>query len=216
MKIDLIRAIRNLSLFILTLAILFSLISPKPAYAASFTLDPSARTAAPSETFSVDIKIDTEGENATSADVLLNFNSAILSISSITPGSFFPQNFKTSSASQVYVGGAVQNATENRTGAGILATINFSAVGSGVSTLEFDCTPGKTSDSNITKDDKNATDILDCTSLTNGSYTISGNLTGTQATPTPKTLPRAGNARNTIIFVGIGVILTIIGIMVML
>lgn len=200
---------------LITLITLIFLFSTK-TYAAYFTLEPQTRTADPGGMFSVDVKINTDGENATSADALFNFNSSIISVSSITPGDFFPQNFKTTTSTQVYVGGAVQNATETRTGSGLLATINFDAVGSGTTTLAFDCTAGKTSDSNITKDDRNATDILNCEQLVDGTYTVSGDVTNTQPTPTPKTLPNAGNVTNTLIIGGIGLLLTIAGILVIL
>lgn len=200
---------------LITLIPLISL-AASPALAAYFTLNPQSRTVAPDETFSVDVKINTDGENVTSADALFNFNSSILSVSSITPGDFFPRNFKTTTPSQIYVGGAVQNATETRTGTGLLATINFQAIGSGTASLAFDCTAGKTSDSNITKDDRNATDILNCDQLVDGVYTVSGDVTSTQPTPTPKTLPESGSVEQTLLFAGIGIVLTIVGIMVML
>lgn len=211
-------------LTLITLKSLISLITLIPliflvafrAHAAYFELSPQTRTASPAETFSVDVKINTDGENVTSADTLFNFNSSILSVSSINPGDFFPQNFKTTTASQIYVGGAVQNATETRTGAGLLATINFQAIGSGTATLAFDCTAGKTSDSNITKDDRNATDILNCDQLVDGAYTVSGNVTSAQPTPTPKTLPESGSIGKTILFAGIGIVLTIVGLFIIL
>lgn len=218
--------ILQLSLAAVSLIVFFVFV-PIKVDAALFTLDPQSRTVAPGELFSVDVKIDTQNEAATSADVLLDFNAAILEPSAIIPGSFFPQNFKTTSASQIYIGGSVQNATETRIGAGILATINFKAVGIGTANVSFDCNPGQTADSNITKDDRNASDILVCTQLVNGLYTVAGTVTTAPGqptialtpgvpTPTPKTLPPAGNFENTLILGGIGIILTIIGIMSML
>lgn len=207
--------VSSISLFTLFIVLYFVFL-PSTAGAAYLTLEPQTRTAAPAETFSVDVKINTDGEKVTSADALFNFNSSILSVSSVTPGDFFPQNFKTTTSSQIYVGGAIQNATESRTGSGLLATINFKAVGSGTATLGYDCTAGKTSDSNITKDDRNATDILNCDQLVDGVYTVSGDVTSTQPTPTPKTLPESGNVTNTLIIGGLGLLIVVIGVIVML
>lgn len=209
------KALSNL----IVLVALFAL-TARSASAAVFTLEPATRIAAPGELFSVDLKVDTQGEAVTSADALLNFDSSILSVTSVTPGTFFPQNFEpVISASQVYIAGSVEKVTQNRTGTGLLSTINFKAIGSGVTPLSFECIPGKTFDSNINKDTTEPTDNLDiinCTQLVDGSYTISGNVTSTQPTPTPQNLPGAGTIEPTLIAVVTGVVLTIVGILVML
>ena len=189
----------------------------KSATAAYFSLDPKIRTSSQGETFDVKIKIDTEGEQTTSADVVLLFDQNILDVQDVTPGDFYPQNFKNISSGKIYVGGAVQNATEYKVGSGVLSTIIFRGKGGGTTVVRFDCTPGKTSDSNISKNDKDATDILDCTKLQNGTYTITGEGHPTfqpTCSPTPSgELPEAGAVSPSIFLLVAGSLLTILGVL---
>lgn len=204
------------------------------AAAATMSLSPVSKSAPVGETFDVLLNIDTQGEKATSADAVLKFDGSILEVTQVTEGGsgadpFFPELFKNITPNEVYVGAAVRDPSDFREGQGTLATLKLKGKKEGITDFKFDCTPGKTSDSNVSKSDKNATDILDCTATVNGRYTVGAgtstvtptpaatsapNVTATPAptrTPTP-TLPVSGNAGATIGLVAMGVALTVIGL----
>jgi len=127
----------------------------------------------------------------------------------------------------------------------LFATLNMTAKSQGSATLSFDCTAGNTADSNITKA-SDQTDILNCSSLKTFSLTIgppgptstpSATPTrGPTATPNPTStprptstpiptntprptisqLPRSGSAEVTVVALGIGSLLTVLGILIIL
>jgi len=91
---------------------------------------------------------------------------------------------------------------------GDLALITFKALSTGVADVKFTCITASTKDTNIF--DTNATDVIDCASNINGSYTInasSGGSTNPTSTPTtvvnnvtsaPGELPKTGGFETTI------------------
>ena len=206
--------------------VLFFLAS-RSTYAATLSLDPATQSIPTGDTFDVLLRIDTEGESTTSTDAVMTFDSSILSVVSIEEGDhgsspFFPDLFQNISPGEIYIGASVIESIDTRSGTGTVATMTFKGVSPGVSDVIFDCTPGKTSDTNISKSDKNATDIVVCTALTNGRYTVgsgpvqpadptpTGAVVST-STPTP-TMPTSGSAEVTISIAGIGMILLILGL----
>lgn len=198
--------------------------STRPALAATFSLEPTSGSFAKDQTFQVKINIDTAGEQTTTAEALLIFDGNILDVSEVAYGSFYPQYFKNISPGKVYIGGSVTvfNPVETKTGSGLFANITFKGKAAGSSTVRFDCTPGKTTDSNITKytTANDAPDILDCSKLTTGSYTVTGGTTTPLPTfgptcsvsPTGQ-LPQSGNFEPTLLVIGAGGILTFLGIL---
>ena len=222
-----------LNLFLCFYVLVFLCFGAKGANAAFFYLEPDTQTISTNNTFDVNLKINTEGEQVTSADVVLLFDQNILEINNITPNNdFFSQNFENISAEKVYIGGAVQSSTEYKIGEDTIATITFKGKAAGSDSVRFDCTAGKTSDSNISKNDKDATDILSCDKLVNGNYTVSddgsGGTTprptfGPTCSPSPKPspkpsatpgeLPTAGIMTPSIFLLGIGALLTITGVL---
>ena len=199
---------------LITLISLITLItiSNSPIYAATYSLSPQTINVPPSSNLSVDIIIDTEGEQVLTADAVFDYEQALLTVNSVIPGDFFPNTVKSIDPTQILIGGNVTSAANTKSGLGTLATINFSTVASGSATLAFNCTNGNTSDSNIFG--ANGTeDLLDCTDLTDGLYTISGSA---PTQPPQGSLPNAGTVEKTLIFAAAGIILTIVGIIVML
>jgi len=234
MKSNLISLISLISL--IGLISLMSLIfGAKGANAAFFSLDPKSQNVSQNDTFDVKLNINTENEQTTAADVVLIFDQEVLEATEIAAGDFYPQNFKNISAGKIYIGGSVEKATQTKAGTDLLATITFKGKSAGSSVLRFDCTPGKTSDSNIIKGEE-LTDILDCAKLENGTYTVGGgnnNPTSTPkptfqptctVTPSPKPptatptgeLPEAGTIAPSILLLGIGAFLTGLGILIKL
>ena len=209
---------------------MFLCFGAKGANAAYFYLDPKTKTAPAGSTFEVILKINTEGQETTSADVVLLFDQDVLEVTNVAAiDVFYPQNFKNISAGKVYIGGAVESAAQSKSGDNIMAAITFKGKTDGTTVARFDCAPGKTSDSNISKNDDQATDILDCAKLVNGTYTIGSNgdssptpkptfqptcTPSPQApTPTPTSgeLPEAGIITPSIFLLAIGALLTTLG-----
>lgn len=177
------------------------------ANAAIVSLDPVSASVPFGQTFTVKVTIDTKGESVTSSDVILLYDSSKLEAVDIVQGNsgqepFFPDFFQNISPTELYIGASVIDPIETKTGQGTLATITFKGKTNGITSVSFDCTAGKTSDTNISKSDKNATDIVECSLLTPGTYTIGeGNPTATisqqqppapTATPIPITLTPGG------------------------
>jgi hypothetical protein len=84
---------------------------------------------------------------------------------------------------KLYISGVVDSAGSVKNGSGTLATVSFKGLKAGTTTVSFLCEDGRTDDSNVTKNDIDATDLLVCSSLVDGSYTLSGETAPTN-TPT--------------------------------
>ena len=203
----------------------FLFVQVSAASAAIMTLDPASYSAPVGQTFNVKVTIDTEGDSVTSADAVLLYDSTVLQVVDIVEGDlgqnpFFPDFFENISPSELYIGASVIDPIETKTGQGILATITFKGNVAGLTNVTFDCTPGKTSDTNISKSDKNATDIVECARLIPGTYTIgSGNPTPTPQiggpfvpTATPQPIPTTGAFDVTGALFGMGVILSLFAV----
>ncbi|MCR4263575.1 MAG: cohesin domain-containing protein [Candidatus Roizmanbacteria bacterium] len=217
------------TLFSFGIAFVVFLLVHSDTYAATLSLDPATQSIPTGDTFDVLLQIDTEGESTTSTDAVMSFDSSILSVISIEEGDhgsnpFFPDLFQNISPGEMYIGASVIESIDTRSGTGTVATITFKGLSPGVSDVIFDCTPGKTSDTNISKSDKNATDIVVCTALTNGRYTVgSGPVQPANPTPTPvgavvftptptATMPPSGSAEVTMGITGVAVLLLVLGI----
>jgi hypothetical protein len=153
----------------------------KFASAATLTLTPASGSYTSGQTISVNINLDTTGAAIDGVDVYsLHFNAAVLQVQDasastsgvqITAGSLLPQTLTNTANnstgvvqfSQVTTGGTTY------TGAGVLATINFTALANGTSPVTFDFTLGSTSDTNVAG---GGTDKL--TSVGNASFTVTG------------------------------------------
>lgn len=203
------KLIIQLILFIFVLLV-FPLLTTVSA--AVFFFDPSTVNTQPEQTFEVKVNVDAGSDQITSVDAYILYDSNLLEIQKVDDGTFFSTVSKdTSQPDKVYLAGMVDDPATSKSGVGTLATITFKAKTNGSTTLTFDCTPGSTTDSNISKNDLNATDIIQCES--NGKLTITiGNGGSTQQpTPTPSQLPRSGIFNNMLKYSIPGVILLLFG-----
>ena len=200
---------------LITVVLLFILAKPASVSAATLSLSPQARLIKPGETFSVDVLINTKGESVTFADVYFTHDKTLLEAITVTNGTFFPNTYHVLTPGEPYLSGALSQTGESYTGTGKVATITFKALKEGVDTMAFKCAPGKTADTNIARLSDGA-DIIECSALVNGVYTISNSGTPGAPTPTPNSLPQAGSINNTLMFAGLGILLTIVGIIVIL
>ena len=207
---------RLVSSVLLVFMLVLVLARPGAVSAATLSLSPQARLIKPGETFSVDVLINTKGESVTFADVYFTHDKTLLEAITVTNGTFFPNTYHVLTPGEPYISGALSKSGESYTGTGKVATITFKALKEGVDTMAFKCTPGKTADTNIARL-SDGSDIVECSALVNGVYTISNSATpDAAATPTPNSLPQAGSIGNTLMFVGLGILLTIVGIVVIL
>jgi len=216
------------TVFSLLLAIVAFSALPSSVHGAVLTLDPASASIPVGNTMVVKILIDTEGEPTTSTDAIIQFDGNVLQATSIVNGDngespFFPDFFQSISPGEMYIGASVIDPIDTRTGSGVLATVTFTGVADGVSDVRFDCTAGKTSDTNISKSDKNATDIVDCSRLTSGRYTVGVGIGGPTATPaesaayypqaTPAaTTPVTGSTETTFSLLGIGLLFILVAV----
>lgn len=190
------------------------------AQAQTFSLSPSSATKPVGEEFTVDINIDTAGKAVAGADVKITFDPEILEIdqAKITEGSFFSDSASNVNAQTgtLYVAGYFREQFETKTGTGKVATVTLKGKKAGSSALAFVCT-AQTNDSNIL--DASANDIINCSGISNGNYTIGGSSSGPTSTPastgtataTP-TPPVSGVGAPTIFALGAGALLTFIGL----
>ncbi len=196
------------ALIIECLFLTFLIGTPKLVYAASLQLIPPGGTHAVNDTFDVKINLSLSGEKTDGADAKLNFDKDILEVASITPSSLFatyPTKSYDNNNGIIKVSGIAQ-INSPVTASGVMATVTFKAKNSGSTSVTFDFTSGKTTDSNVAENGT-GTDILQ--SVINGSYTISGSSSsdsssgvggdsGTTTTDTSTGLPVTGNQSQTI------------------
>lgn len=209
----------NLLIVFLTFAFCL-LTSAKGVFAQSFSLTPATASKSAGLEFAVDLNIDTGGKKVTAADVKMSFDPAILQIVSIKEGTFFTETSSNIYTGTLYIGGSFTDTTQTATGTGKLATLTLRGKTAGAGLLSFVCTAGKTDETNIFDNSATPTDIVSCSLLKNGSYTISGTATAsaglsggvtTTVTPTPEP-PVTGISLPTIFFIGFGTLLLVLGL----
>ena len=148
--------------------------------AAVLILDPSSATVFPGSEFDMKIYIDTQGEEVTSADILLNYNNSFLEVVDVVNGAegqipFFTDLFHTAFTNQLYIGSSVTDPNDAHSGQGAVATVRLKALAQGTASIAFICSPGQTDETNISRSDQNATDIVDCNALSPAVYSITQN-----------------------------------------
>jgi hypothetical protein len=160
------------------LIILFLLFLPLTnlAYAqtnsATLSISPASPSVNINSEFNVQIILNTGGESVNAVDARLNFDTARLTVVSITPGSLFATYpLQTHSGNLITISGIDSTFNTPYSGNnGVFATIRFRAIQSGTPTpITFEYTNGSTTDSNIVSS-TSANDILQ--SVTNANVTI--------------------------------------------
>jgi hypothetical protein len=176
---------------------------PTLVSAATMSVSPASQSVKVGDTFTVSIKLDTQGQSIDGVDIrYLSFNPGLLQVedtnaatagTQITAESLMALTVLNNvdnqtgkiSFSQVATGGTKYK------GSGILATIKFKAIAAGTAALTFDHAPGKTTDTNVAA---SGSDIL--SGVANGSFTIGAGNPLLRTTP-PKTTtvtPPSGSA----------------------
>jgi len=142
--------------------------------------------------FDVEIRVNTGGQAVGGVDILLEFPKNLLKIEKVTKGNAFPEVFSSIKNDEgklrinAYFPFTQAGSSYNGTN-GLIATVNFNPLASGTAAVNFLCTPGSTTDSNIVEK-ISITDIIVCSSNINGSYSLSpsaGSENPAEQTPTP-------------------------------
>jgi len=181
----------NLALFISVFFIC------QTASAAKLEFSPSSGSYNTGEGFEVEVKVDTSSEETQCTDAVVIFDNTLLDVDNVSYGEFYPTVLHSEQDNKLYISGVVDNPGSTKSGSGVLATITFKGTSAGTAAVSFECEAGRTDVSNITKDDDDATDIIDCASLEAASYTLSGDSTEPTAAPTAEpvatTVPNSQN-----------------------
>lgn len=180
---------------LISLSVLGFLALANSASAATLKLSPASGTVSAGQTLSVDIMLDTTGAAVDGVDVYsLHYNKGALEVQDantsasgiqITPGTLLPVTLTNTvnASTGVIQFSQVSSGGSSYTGSGKLATIVFKGLANGTSPVTFDFTNGSTSDTNVAGGGQDK-----LTSVTNGSYTVSGAST-TAPPPTPPPTP---------------------------
>ena len=179
-------AIRNRFILIAFLLVTILTVTGK-VEAASLQFDPSSASCEIDATCTIKLVIDAGGDEILATDARIAYDSSVVSVQSITNGDFLTIGKKDFAKNgEIYIAGIVNDPADFKTGSGTLATIVFLGKADGKTTLSFTCKPGETAtDSNVAKNDLNATDIIQCSDNTTSVLTIGTGIgSGPTATPT--------------------------------
>lgn len=145
--------------------------------AAVLKFDKSSVTTNVGGTVTVKIDVDTKGVEILAVDALLEYDPKLLEVSLITDNDFLVIGEKDKTvAGRIYIAGIVKDPISPQKGIGTLVTLSFKALKNGTDTLKFICKDGATAeDSNIAKNDINATDIIECGQNGTSQITIGDN-----------------------------------------
>jgi hypothetical protein len=186
--------------------------------AATLQFEPTSFTVNSGQEFDVAVKAVLGSDSVTSVDAYVLYDKDLVEATKVTNGTFFPTVLNSlTNAGRAYVAGMVDDPASSKTGTGTLATLTFKAKAKGAVTLRFDCTQGATNESNINKNDVNATDIIVCTNNGQATATVDGGAAAATGAPTPTTvtqLPQSGimDNKNVVIYAAIGSLLFLIGL----
>ena len=150
----------------------------------------------------------------TKSDAIIEYDQNLLEVVSVSEGLFFPTvTSTTATLGKIKIYGIADTGAP-KTGTGVLATITFKGKSTGTALVSFTCQSGLTTDSNI---NEGSVDVIVCSANGSGSYVISSSSTSsaTQSSlpeTTASALPQTGVLEPTILLLGVGVILSILGV----
>lgn len=176
------------------------------------SLTPTVKEVNTGINFNVTVSVDTGGQQVSGVDAVVQYDSSLLEVVSVSEGTFFPTiTTITTTLGKVEIYGVADTGSP-KTGTGTLATITFKGKAPGTAAVSFVCQSGSTSDSNVNS--TSDTDVIVCTSNVNASYVITGQSTTTTpaATASAESLPQTGFLEPTVLMIGGGIILMILGL----
>lgn len=130
----------------------------------SLMLSPNVRTVSKGETFSIEVILDTQGQQVDGVDIFsLNFDQDLLQVVDqdnkvsgvqVTAGTLMPRNIMNrvdNKTGQIQFSQVVDAGGSTFVGNGVLATVTFRAQKSGSASLKFDFKAGNTADTNVVR-----------------------------------------------------------------
>jgi hypothetical protein len=200
------------------------MIFPRQALGASATLSlsPASGSFTAGHTFDIQVILNTGGAKVVGTDIYINYPKDILALEDIVNGTIFGQYVGkqiNNGAGTASLSGLATSVDVLFSGTGTFATLKFKGLKQGTANVTFTFTPGTRNDSNVA-DNETKTDIL--SSVTNGTYTITGGVGGTGGGATTNSgsggtptsgggLMTAGVDAPTMIFLAGGFLITILG-----
>jgi hypothetical protein len=156
----------------------------RPAFAAvTLTLSPATVTMTSGTTTNVDVVINTDGQQSTGMDAVLQFAASNFDVVSITNGGFYPDFSAPTSSGRIEIHALFTTVSQSRSGTGKVATIQLKAKNTtGTGDVAFVCS-GNGTDTQIYN--TSYTNILSCSNIANFQATF----TTTAPVPTNTTAP---------------------------
>jgi len=175
------------------LGVLFFLffVFPGKINAQKLYLNPSSGSFEVGQNFSVEVMIDTEGQEVVASDAKVSFNNSQLEVVGVDKGNFFDEVVNYVGENSVLVGGFFNDQLKKKTGVGKLAIITFKGKTAGTTSLSFVCSAGKFDESNIIS--VTGQDIIKCASLGDASYILQGG-NPQPTSPVPTATPTSGSS----------------------
>ena len=182
-----------INIFTFVLAALLVAVNANAINAAPrLTLTPVTGSYTNGSEFKVSIGVNSDGEKSSAVDVWASFDKAKLEVVSIDKATNPPFDFdmtpkinNTAGTFEFSCASKNMNAFEDTVITGELAVVTFKAKATGTAALNFTCSSGSTTDSNIFNSDIN--DVISCSANSVGSYTITTGSSSTTVTPTTVT-----------------------------
>ena len=185
------KTVINIFTFVLV-ALLVAVNANAISAAPRLTLTPVTGSYTNGSEFKVSIGVNSDGEKSSAVDVWATFDKAKLEVVSIDKAANPPFDFdmtpkinNTAGTFEFSCASKNMNAFEDTVITGELAVVTFKAKATGTAALNFTCSPGSTTDSNIFNSDIN--DVISCSANSVGSYTITAGSSSTTVTPTTVT-----------------------------
>lgn len=160
------------------------------------------------------ILIHTLSEKTVGAEAQVRYDPTMLQVSNVTTADFYPSITTTDTAGILLARGSIEQPADFRSGSGRMATVEFTTLKQGSTTLTFFCDLAQFNSSKIIKNDINASNIINCAA--NNTYTVTigtGALTPTTAV-TPAAYSNIGSSfnKNAAFFAATALVLLIIAV----
>lgn len=180
---------KNLSVFLVLALIVLVITPPLHAVSAAFLqFEPSTVNTSVGQTFEAKINVTTGSDQIAAVDIYISYDQDLMELQAVNNGQFFPTvHENTSQAGKIYIYGGVNDLSKSEIGTGTVARLNFKSKKVGNTDLTFDCIAGSTTDSNIIKNDQNASDVIQCSN--NGKLTLN---VVSSSDPTSTPVPTSG------------------------
>ena len=176
--------------------------------AAKLVIEPPTGTYGVGQQFQSKITLDTEGAATVGVDVLLKYDPAFLKITNVQNGeiySQYPGKKIDNNVGSFGLSGIVSlDDEEGFSGSGTFATVVFEGVSAGTASVDFDFSPGVRSDSNVASMNSTDDSLSSATGATYAIVAAGGGKGGVAVNPSPSELPKSGVIEDTLKFVGAG------------